>query len=117
LDEFNVSALRAYRERLEDQKAVAEESGSSEGVKEVEGTEAIIKEVDAAINRSTSRGGLPREKADPYKKQRQRVANGLDRCKAAIKKAVPRLYRHLDASLDYGTVCRYEPESPTIWSA
>ncbi|MGE3449448.1 MAG: hypothetical protein AB7H92_17925 [Microbacteriaceae bacterium] len=76
-------------------------------------------ELDAIVDHLTAAlglGGRTRRHTDNVERARSAVTQRIRATIKRIRAVHPSLAAHLDASIQTGTYCRYQPERPTVWS-
>ncbi|MDP3890772.1 hypothetical protein [Nocardioides sp.] len=113
---LDATARAAYRNRLsqlDTEISEAEEYGDDErGARAKAERDLLVDQLSAAYGL----GGRPRRAGDPAERARTAVTARIRFTIRRIEQAHPELGRHLRLSVRTGTLCTYEPDSPTAWT-
>ncbi len=109
-DLIDLTALRAYRERLDDLQAEIDQAGSDTDLASID---RLVEERDqllAELRRTTGLGGRIRIAAnDPAERARKAVTARIRDAIRRLEVITPRLAAHLDRSIRTGLRCSYVP--------
>jgi hypothetical protein len=113
---LDATARVAYRNRLsqlDTEISEAEEYGDDEKRARAKAErDLLVDQLSAAYGL----GGRPRRTGDPAERARTAVTARIRSTIRRIEQAHPELGRHLRLSVRTGTLCTYEPDSPTAWT-
>jgi tetratricopeptide (TPR) repeat protein len=108
-------AKAAYRQRVRDLEAEAEDARACADIARAERAEAELDFVVAELAAGLGFGGRDRTMTDETERARQAVRARIRYTLDRLERVHPALRRHLDRALVTGTFCSYQPERPTAW--
>lgn len=112
LDKLGLRNCREEYERIEDELADAERNHD---LGRIAALKAERQQLAGHVSRATKPGGRPVLVGDQQEKVTDRVTQAIRRTIKVIQKEDAALSRHLKMAIRTGTVCRYTPESSTLW--
>ncbi len=115
----DLTALRAYRARLDELDTELDQAGSDNDAGRVERLEQERRQLLAELRRVTGLGGRIRHSAnDPAERARKAVSGRIRDAIRRLEEVAPLMARHLDRSVRTGLQCSYTPggdDGPTRW--
>ncbi len=115
----DLTALRAYRARLDDLDTELDEAGSNGDTGRLEQLADERDQLLAEVRRVTGLGGRIRHSAnDPAERARKAVSGRIRDAIRRLDEVAPRVARHLDRSVRTGLQCSYAPsgeDGPARW--
>jgi len=107
--------LRQIRVRYSDLQTRRDDATKHHDLGTLHRVQQEMDQLAAELGRRMDRRGKPRKETDA-ETVRKAVSNAVSRAIDGFKGHLPELMRHLRASVNSGTVFRYEPETEIDWS-